>query len=61
MSIGYKGMMVAAKTLAAASVELLMKPEVVETARRELEINRGPDFHYEPLLGNRKPPLDFRK
>ncbi len=61
MSIGYKGMMVAAKTLATASVELLMKPDVVEAARRELEEARGPDFHYEPLLGDRKPPLDFRK
>ncbi len=54
-------MMVAAKTLAAASIELLMKPEVVEAARRELEGARGLDFHYEPLLGDRKPPLDFRK
>jgi aminobenzoyl-glutamate utilization protein B len=61
MSIGYKGMMVAAKTLVTASVELLMKPEVIEAARRELEQARGPDFHYEPLLGDRKPPLDFRK
>jgi aminobenzoyl-glutamate utilization protein B len=61
MSIGYKGMMVAAKTMATASIDLLMKPEIVEAARREHEEARGPDFHYEPLLGDRKPPLDFRK
>jgi aminobenzoyl-glutamate utilization protein B len=61
MSIGFKGMMVAAKTLATASIDLLMKPEIVDAAHREHEEARGPDFHYEPLLGDRKPPLDFRK
>lgn len=61
MSIGFKGMMVAAKTMAATAVDLFEKPAILEEARRELEAARGPDFHYEPLLGDRKPPLDFRK
>jgi aminobenzoyl-glutamate utilization protein B len=61
MSIGFKGMMVAAKTMAIASIDLYTNPEHLEKARQEFEEARGPDFEYEPLLGDRKPPLDFRK
>jgi aminobenzoyl-glutamate utilization protein B len=61
MSIGYKGMMVAAKTMTLASIDLYTNPEHLEKAQEELEEARGPDFQYEPLLGDRKPPLDFRK
>jgi aminobenzoyl-glutamate utilization protein B len=61
MSIGFKGMMVAAKTMAIASIDLYTTPELLEKARKEFEEARGPNFEYEPLLGDRKPPLDFRK
>ena len=36
-SIGHKGMLLAAKTLAGAAVDLLEKPELVEKARQEFE------------------------
>lgn len=61
MSIGEKGMMVAAKTIALSAIELFMSPKVLEAARAELIEKRGTDFKYEALLGDREPPLDYRK
>ncbi len=59
-SIGAKGMMVAAKTLTLTAIDLLGGPDVIRSARAEFEERRGPDFAYEPLLGDRDPPLDYR-
>jgi aminobenzoyl-glutamate utilization protein B len=61
MSIGYKGMMVAAKTLALSAVDLLTEPELLTEARSEFDERLGPDFRYEALLGDRQPALDYRK
>jgi aminobenzoyl-glutamate utilization protein B len=61
MSIGFKGMMVAAKVLALSAVEVFENPGHIEQAQQEFNEARGPDFVYEPLLGDRKPPLDYRK
>jgi aminobenzoyl-glutamate utilization protein B len=61
MSIGNKGMLVAAKTLAMTAVDLFTSPEFVAAARDELELRRGADFVYIPLLGDRDPPLDYRR
>jgi len=61
MSLGVQGMMVAAKTLAASAVALFQDPSTIEKAKAELDQRRGPDFVYRPLLGDRKPPLDYRK
>jgi aminobenzoyl-glutamate utilization protein B len=60
-SIGTKGMMVAAKTIALTAVDLFKDPEICEKAGQELYRRRGADFQYEALLGDRKPPLDYRK
>ena len=61
MSIGHKGMMLAAKVLAATAADLYRNPEFVEAATAELHRRRGEDFQYTPLLGDRAPPLDYRK
>lgn len=61
MSIGAKGMMVAAKTMALTAVDLLRDPSIIEEARAEFEKRRGAGFVYEPQVGDRKPPLDYRK
>jgi aminobenzoyl-glutamate utilization protein B len=61
MSIGSKGMMVAAKTLTLTAIDLFEDPEMIEIALGELKTRRGDGFIYEALLGNRKPPLDYRK
>ena len=59
-SIGTKGMMVAAKTMAATAIDLMSDPDTLAKAKAEFEERRGPDFHYVPLLGDRQPALDYR-
>ena len=60
-TVGVKGMMVAAKTLALTAIDLLSNPIHIENARVEFEEDRGPAFKYTTRLANRKPPLDYRK
>ena len=60
MSIGLKGMNVASKTLALTAARLLTDPDLVKAARAEFEQARGADFVYRPMVGDRKPPLDYR-
>ncbi len=60
MTIGYKGAQVAAKTLTLAAIELFGNDELRERATAEFNERRGGDFHYEALLGDRPPPLDYR-
>ena len=59
-SIGHKGMINAAKTLAMTVHDLMTKPELVAAARAEFDRKRGTGFVYAPLIGDRKPPLDYR-
>ncbi len=61
MSIGQKGMLVAAKTLALTALDLYKSPALIEKARAEWVQKKGADFKYEALLGDRKPALDYRK
>ncbi|MFK7934029.1 MAG: amidohydrolase [Saprospiraceae bacterium] len=60
-SIGHKGMLVAAKTLALTAIDVYNNPKLAEEAQAELLKMRGADFKYEALLGDRVPPLDYRK
>ena len=60
MSIGKKGMSVAAKTLAATAMDLFKKPLFIEEARAEWLTKRGAGFSYKALLGDRKPALNYR-
>ena len=59
-SIGIKGMLIAAKTLALTGMELLDNPKILSLAKKEFIKRRGPDFKYIPLLGDREPALDYR-
>ena len=61
MSIGQKGMIVAAKTLALTALDLYKTPALIEKAHAEWIKKRGADFKYESLLGDRAPALDYRK
>tara|TARA_R110000787_G_scaffold8528_9_gene28904 strand:+ start:7915 stop:9342 length:1428 start_codon:yes stop_codon:yes gene_type:complete len=61
MSIGYKGAQVAAKTLTLAAIELYKDPKLRKAAREEFEAARGENYEYKSLLGDRKPPLDYRE
>jgi aminobenzoyl-glutamate utilization protein B len=58
--IGLKGMTVAAKALALTAIDLFNNPKTCEAAKAELQQRTGAGFRYESLVGNRKPPLDYR-
>ena len=60
-AIGAKGMRVAAEALAMTAVELLLDPDSIAAAREELERRRGADFRYSAMVGDRSPPLDYRR
>jgi len=60
-TIGQKGMMIAAKTIALSAYDLFKTPEVLKAATKEFNERKGPDYKYEALLGDRKPALDYRK
>lgn len=60
-SVGAKGGVVAAKTIALTAAELFRSPDVLATARAELDKARGPGFQYQAMVGDRQPPLDYRK
>jgi len=60
MSIGNKGMMVAAKTLALTAIDLFEDPGIVQRAKDERAGRVGSSFVYESLVGDRSPPLDYR-
>ncbi len=61
MSIGHKGMVLAAKLLAKSATDLILDPATIERAKQELKRAQGEDFVYQALLGDRLPPLDYRK
>ena len=61
MSIGHKGLRMATRILARTAVDLILDPGLIVNAQREFERARGADFRYAALLGDRQPPLDYRK
>lgn len=60
-SIGQKGAQNAAKVLTLAAIELFTNEDLREAARNEFDAARGPGYVYKSLLGDRDPPLDYRK
>lgn len=60
MSIGVKGAELAAKVLALSSVDLFKNADLREKILAEFNQRRGQNFFYEPLLGDRAPPLNYR-
>ncbi len=60
-TIGFKGMMVAAKTVALTSIDLFIDSQLLEASKKEFNEKRGPGFKYESLVGNIPPPLNIRK
>jgi aminobenzoyl-glutamate utilization protein B len=60
-TIGLKGMMVAAKTLALTAVDLFTTPALLAEATAAYRKQLPPGWTYRSLVGDRKPPLDYRK
>jgi aminobenzoyl-glutamate utilization protein B len=61
MSIGFKAMQNASKTIAYTAIDIFNNPELIIKAKSELEKARGTDFKYSSMVGDRLPPLDYRK
>jgi aminobenzoyl-glutamate utilization protein B len=59
-TIGTKGLIVAAKVIALAAIDLIENPALLQKAQDEFNSRRGPDFKYEPLIGDRLPPYDYQ-
>ncbi|NBB47846.1 amidohydrolase [Rhizobium sp. CRIBSB] len=60
MSIGEKGMKLAAIVLATTAASLLRSPAILESARSEFLRSRGPTFTYQPLIAAGGAPLQYR-
>ena len=58
---GADGGMVIGAGVTLAAIELYTHPELRAAARKEFDEKRGPDYQYKSLLGDRDPPLDYRK
>lgn len=59
-TIGAKGMMVAAKTLALTAVDLFSNQTLIDEGWKEFKSRVGNDFTYEALIGDRAPALNYR-
>lgn len=59
-SIGNKGMMVAAKTMALSIIDVYTNPAIIDAAWKELKKRTGENFKYESLIGDRPPALNYR-
>ena len=60
-TIGVKGMMVAAKSMALTAIDLFTDSAHIQKARAEFDAKRGPNFVYSTKLADRKPAFDYRK
>ncbi len=59
-SLGFKGAQLAAKAMTLAAIQLFTDPALRQAARAEFDASRGEGYVYRSLLGDRKPPLDYR-
>jgi aminobenzoyl-glutamate utilization protein B len=60
MTIGFKGMNLAAKAIATTAIDLFEQPATITAAWKELNTRRGVNFEYKAVLGDRKPALNYR-
>ncbi|MEO8130262.1 MAG: hypothetical protein ABI822_24385 [Bryobacteraceae bacterium] len=61
MSIGQKGMLVAAKALAITGADLFSNPQLVQDAKTEFQRQLKGKAYKSGIPAGQKPPLDFRK
>jgi aminobenzoyl-glutamate utilization protein B len=59
-SLGFKGAQLAAKAMTLMAIQLYTDPALRTAARAEFDASRGAGYTYKSLLGDRKPPLDYR-
>lgn len=59
-TIGTKGLLNASRVFALTAIDLLTDAKLLQAVKDEFKQSTGPDFKYIPLLGDRKPALDYR-
>lgn len=59
-TIGTKGLLVASRVFALTAIDILTYDKLLKAVKDEFRKATGPDFKYIPLLGDRKPALDYR-
>ena len=59
-TIGTKGLLNASRVFALTAVDLFTDAKLLQAVKEEFNKEIGPDFKYVPLLGDRKPALDYR-
>jgi len=60
MSIGHKGMMIAAKTLALSAMDLFSNPAELTSAKKNFQERKAGNEYQSRLPAEQKPPLDYR-
>ena len=60
-TIGTKGLLNASRVFALTAVDILTDAKLLQNIKAEFKQVTGSDFKYIPLLGDRKPALDYRK
>lgn len=61
MTIGTKGMLNAARVLYLTACDLFCNPGLLAEIQSEFRERRGPNFRFEPLMGDREPPFDYAR
>lgn len=59
-TIGSKGALNAARVIFLSAYDLLTSKDLLEKVQTEFYNRRGPDFKFEPLMGDKKPPVRER-
>lgn len=60
-SLGIQNAQIASEVIATTVCDLFLNPEIIATAKLEMQQDKGTDFKYESLLGDRKPALDYQQ
>jgi aminobenzoyl-glutamate utilization protein B len=60
MSIGQKGMLVAAKALAVTGADLFSNPQLIQDAKKDFARQMAGKTYKSEIPSNQKPPLDYR-
>lgn len=60
-TIGTKALMNVARIFYLSALDIYKDPKLAEEIRREFGAVHGPGYKFVPLMGNRKPPFDYRK
>ena len=58
-TIGTKAMLNVARVFYLSAYDIFNDPSIAEAAKAELDSVRGEDFVFKPLIGDRRPPLDY--